>query len=645
MLGKRNIVTILSLLISSLLFAQQYKINALQAELKQCTNDSKRIQILHHLSHYYYKSFKLDSAIGTGLEQKQLSEKLNSVKGRIEALLNLANAYTDQDIYSKATDYIDEAIKLSKKSRLHYYTVCDTIYMGDMYEHQGDYSSSLKYYAKAMDMPIDSDYDNIRSVLEENIGIVNTEQGNYELAETHFKAALKIRARAPDTMHKADIYVDLTSLYCLENDTVRALYYSQKGLNALKGNVNRSRVCDIYYRMANVYSQENDTAKALDYSLAALKIANDSGYSIKRFYSLFFLGRVYSYFRDTATALSYFNKAIQEAKTIHFQRGIAKAEREAGDILTVDTLKISYYTDALAIEYRLHMKDEQAYTLMHIARYYAHSSRDIEVQKKNYKKAIDSAINAYDIYSDIDNVKGSADAAFFTGRIAISNSMPIESLNYLLKALKYDKKYNSLIREKANTMSWLGYVYFVRLDTLRAIDYYNQATVIQKDSAYTHDLWQTYEHLAGYYTSQGYLKKGLKFLITALKLADTLKNKNMLAETHYEIGEMLELVGDTALALQELFQSETESKDAANYRYRCIALNKTANIYLHYKEYIAAEIYYKQCLSAAAVVNDKKTQMDCYYQLSLVYTAMGRAQESSDAYDKYRELLKKINSL
>jgi len=646
MLCKRNIVTILSLLISSLLFAQQYKINAWQAALKQCTDNNKKIYILDQLSHNYYKSFKLDSAINAGLEQKQLSEKLNYVKGRISALLNLANAYTQQDIYSKATNYTYEAIKLSKKSGLSYYRVCATMCMGNMYEHQGDYYSALKYYSKAMDLPIDSDYDNIRSILEASIGAVSAEQGDYELAETHLNAALKIRARAPDTLRNVEIYEHLSLLSLLKNDTARALYYSKKGLIALNGDVRKNKICEIYYNMAGIYTQENDTAKALGYSLAALKIADDSGYSFQRFYALYRMGMIYSHFKDTITALSYFNKAIREATAMNFQRGITQAERSAGDILKDAAVRITYYTDALSIEYRLHMKDQQAQTLMHIAWYYTNSSRDIEVQKKNTKSAADSALNAYDIYNKMGNMRASTEAAFFAGRIAIgNNNMPVEALNYLLKVLKYDKDYGWMNREKAITMDWLGYVYLRRIDTLKAIDYFNQAIVIQEDSAYNKDLWQTCEHLAAYYTFQGNLKKGLKFLIKALTLADTLKNKNMLAQTHYEIGEMLELVGDTELAFREFFESETEGKDAENYIYQCRGLYKAANIYLHSKKYTGAEIYYNQCLSFATVINDKRTQMKCYYELSQVYTATGRAQESSDAYDRFRELLKQVNSL
>ena len=188
-----------------------------------------------------------------------------SSKGIIfEASINSANLFLDTDNYEDAKYYLAKAKmllpKVNRASHADFYSLYGFIFL-----NTEKLDSSKYYYTKAVELS--KEFKNERDVLlhTENLGIIEHEIGNIELAENIFFQILEQAEKLGDKKLQLFAYTDLIYLYKDIKDNDKAL---QAGLMQLAlaedTKLIRYKVesAELVYKL---YEQKNDFENALKY--------------------------------------------------------------------------------------------------------------------------------------------------------------------------------------------------------------------------------------------------------------------------------------------------------------------------------------------------------------------------------------------
>ena len=354
------------MLLSTGLPAQNRITDSLYRVLPACKNDTERIKTLAAICIDYGTQYMPDSMIKVSVRALGEYEKSPIKAAKAIFLETTATAYMLQDIYSKATDYAQQAQKVCRRAGLDYLEAHMLSVQGFIFRHQEDYASAIRFYTKAVDRPIVGSHDDLRITLEQALGEVCNLQGNYDLALTHYRAALNIQNRKPDTLAEGEIYGEIARVYLKKGDELKALACAEKArVYLLNKHADAASLMELMIVVSKAFLHENDSAKVYDWALRALQIANRSQYRFYMIEALENLGHVHAYFKDTATATYYYSQELQYAEKFNYPRGIATANDELAFLLPDrdSAKKMKLYTDALATQTRLHLWNEQAGTL------------------------------------------------------------------------------------------------------------------------------------------------------------------------------------------------------------------------------------------------------------------------------------------
>lgn len=156
-----------------------------------------------------------------------------------------------------------------------------------------------------------------------NLGVNNTQEGNYAEALSNILEALKIREGEKDLAGIAACYVNLGNIFYAQEKFNEALEYQEKALKIrMKGNDN-SDIAVSYNNIGNIYYRMNDPGKSLENHLRAIdireKINDKKGLSM----SYHNLASIYNSKNFHEKALEYHFKALQIRFELNDKYGMA----------------------------------------------------------------------------------------------------------------------------------------------------------------------------------------------------------------------------------------------------------------------------------------------------------------------------------
>lgn len=139
-----------------------------------------------------------------------------------------------------------------------------TIYLrlGATFVEMGMQDLGLDYYTKGIKLCDDPEYDRIKAMLYNNIGIVYGQCGIYEKAEEYINKALEINLRE-NVHHETFLnYGNLSELYALQNKIDQALEASQRSLDYIDQNKYPAQLASMRVQQGVLYgrAEQNDVA-------------------------------------------------------------------------------------------------------------------------------------------------------------------------------------------------------------------------------------------------------------------------------------------------------------------------------------------------------------------------------------------------
>ncbi|MFI5164834.1 MAG: tetratricopeptide repeat protein, partial [Bacteroidia bacterium] len=197
--------------------------------------------------------------------------------------------------------------------------------LGRFYNLKGDYSLSLQFYYKALDVwnQIENDYKQNKASTLGNIGIVYWSQGDSPKALDFYLKALKIDEELGNKKLIASVLSNIGILYTQEKDYAKALGYYLKALKMEEELDNKELIANTLSNIGTVYYEQKDFPQALDYYLKALRIGQELGDKNGIANWLSGIGNVYAEQKNYPEALAYFLKALNMTEALGDKNGMA----------------------------------------------------------------------------------------------------------------------------------------------------------------------------------------------------------------------------------------------------------------------------------------------------------------------------------
>lgn len=257
-------------------------------------------------------------------ELKKIVSDATSPQGNVDALndLFLAYIFIHRD---SANKYREQAFRLATQSNYLKAIAYNKAFEGIMYKLAGTYTGASDNFLESLKLfEAIKDTSGIAFIYNE-IGIISTEQGFFELAETYFNRSLQIRLKNKDEFGTSDCYYDLGNLELRRNNTEKALSYHQKALQIRqKVGTKIFPIAHSFRCMADVYRAKGDYKYAQIYAQEALNILKNKrdAFIYSEIYNV--LGGIYYGQGDFSKALEMYQQALDSANKVGYKGKIQK---------------------------------------------------------------------------------------------------------------------------------------------------------------------------------------------------------------------------------------------------------------------------------------------------------------------------------
>jgi tetratricopeptide (TPR) repeat protein len=203
--------------------------------------------------------------------------------------------------------------------------------LGWFYDVKSEYSVSLEYYSKAMQVWDELSAKKNKGGTLGNMGSVYANLGDFPKAiDLYFQSQLMLE-QVGDKESIAIGNNNIGLLYYEKSEYKKALEYYFKALNSFKELKHIQGIQYAYSNIGSAYHGLKDKEKAIGYLNMAFDISKESGDLIGQSTSLGALGLVY-HDNDAAMALSYYQKALAVASEVGDKSNIAIWHGNIGEL-------------------------------------------------------------------------------------------------------------------------------------------------------------------------------------------------------------------------------------------------------------------------------------------------------------------------
>ena len=262
---------------------------------------------------------------------------------------------------------------------------------GIAYHNKNDYSKSLDYSKRSLQISEDlEDKKQIASKLH-NIGSIYKKEGNYVKTLAYYNRSLRIKEELGDKKRVAFSLISIGNVYYVKSDYPNALRYYQKSLIIREEIEDKKGVSGVLNNIGNIYFQQEDFNNALTYLQRSLEIKEQIGDKKGIANSLNNIGNVFMEKGNDDEALDYYQRSIEIKEELGDKKGMANSLGNIGTIYKEQNnfqKALEYYLKILKIYEDVGGKYEIAQTLSHIGKIYNKQGKyDFAIE--NCKKSID----------------------------------------------------------------------------------------------------------------------------------------------------------------------------------------------------------------------------------------------------------------
>ncbi len=381
---------------SQLLQAQQTEMDSLSIVLEKFRTsanyetDTNFINTLN-LFAFKYNQIKPDTTILLSRQSLDLSNKIDYLKGKADALKNMGLGYNVKGEYNQSLTFLAEALSLWKKAGnlkgmgIVYYAT------GIIFSNLGNYPEALENYFQALKIREElGDKHGISSSINA-IGAIYFVQGKFNDALTHYLKSLKLSREVNNQTGVESAYANIGEVYFRQAKYEAAQESLFKALKLNEKSGNRENRAFISLMLGSIKFKQGNYSEAMEYYHKTKALAIEIGSKEYTSRSNLGLGEVSLALKDYDKSL----KHTQDGVSIARQIGYIELLRDGNEILT----RI-YETKGMATQALFHHKQFKLYAdsinnqqteqrTQNLAADYEYNKKEIVLKAEQEKKEIE----------------------------------------------------------------------------------------------------------------------------------------------------------------------------------------------------------------------------------------------------------------
>jgi len=308
--------------------------------------------------------------IGISVQDLYADTRIDSLKTRlgsnsadtslIRVYLQLGDRYAKLNQADSALSYYNRALKVAEKPPNNAYSYAIFNQIGLLFSSTGNYSISLEYYFKMLQMlddealhtPDKAALNNKYASLYVQMGTCYFYQENLPKAHVYYQKSLEkvlqkatLNATYKETESQLILYINIGSAYLSGKSFDKALLNFEKALEMNKPLKNQIYYGVLYNNLGIVYKEKKDFPRALDYYNKCLDIRTrleDTAGMAQIFNNL---GDYYYLKGDFDKSIAILNKALEFSR----KTGNIRSQMKAANFLSMTYEKINMQGEALAM--------------------------------------------------------------------------------------------------------------------------------------------------------------------------------------------------------------------------------------------------------------------------------------------------------
>ncbi|MBN4049596.1 tetratricopeptide repeat protein [Bacteroidales bacterium AH-315-N07] len=342
-----------------------------------------------------------------------------------------------------------------------------------------------------------------------NLGVINTIQGNYTSALDYYFRSLKIYEKIDNKLGIANSYGNIGIIYKNQGDYPTALDYYFKSLKIKEECGNKQSIALSYINIGNIFYIQGNYPSALDYCFKSLNIDEELGNKPGLARSYNNIGNIYQSQGNYSSSLTYYFKSLKIEEELGNKQAIAGSYNNIGKIY-----------------------DDQG----------------------NYPSALAYYFKSLNIDEELGNKQGIARSYNNIGIIYKNQGNFPSALDYYFKSLKIQEELGNK-QGIANCYNNIGIIYDYQGNYPSALAYYFKSLKIQEELGNKQGIGRSYTNIGIIYDYQGNYPSALAYYFKSLKITEELGDQQGIAMCYTNIADLLTQLSQTPdsvyLSMQE----------------------------------------------------------------------------------------------
>jgi CHAT domain-containing protein/Tfp pilus assembly protein PilF len=553
---------------------------------------------LSNTAQSYWSLKNLDQSIEYHLATIALAEAYGEKDRIAHSWDKLADLYSENGNPKKSLEAYDRVLAIYKELGDDRYLVTLNE-IGDVYRAAKDYQKAISYYQ--LNIKEARQYNEYIAASDGLFDLANLyyERNQYDSAAKYFTASMDVAAGVDYPSQEIYCLANLALIYSLQNEHERSDDIYTEALEKAQALGDNNIIAFCKYRLAGTATRKMNYASAEQLyreSLTMYKELNDVSMQISLLYAISWMH----------SNRGEFDKAIEL-----IDRGILMAE-ENGD------------------------RNNEAYGY--------NSKADIFLRVKGeFDKALEIQEKSVDIFQEVDNSWGIAQAYIGMGNINNLAGENVEAIYYYKKA---DSLYRQLGNEysRATPVNNMGTIYFAQADYERALEYFHEALNIL-DKLQIKDSFVTLiaGNIGEVKLEQRAFDEAEEWLMKSLEEARSIDYVEQISTSLVLMGRVKIETGDYHSAEKYLQEAWVLQKDKGMKTHRIatgLSLGKLAYLQKDEGNYH----YLDQCISISEDMGYEKELWEAYYYKGLAARDAGQLEESKEYFIDAIEAMEALQS-
>jgi len=295
------------------LFAQGRNNEVVSISSRVIQKDPAFLAIYPLLADSYYKLGKRDLALKYYFEYMRYSEKRKEKKHLISAYLGAGWIYQLKGEYSKAFDFYNRAMALSKENKDVLNQATGLRRLAEWYTDKEEYDKALELLTKS------SEINRVRQHIYEHrynlacdyfdIGLVFINKDDFATARKFYEKSRILFQKLKLYNELSDCYFNIGETYFYEKQYQKALDYYMQGLNVDRQQDNKPNMASDYSMIGELYLEMDNSEEAEEYFNQAVLISKQIDAQPELAAAYYNLGLLYKKKGQKNKARDYFRQA------------------------------------------------------------------------------------------------------------------------------------------------------------------------------------------------------------------------------------------------------------------------------------------------------------------------------------------------